>query len=144
MSIITSIRHHLGLARAFGLPGATSLAFRRRFGVRKAMKLRWHNDRVIVRPVESDPVVASAILGWAEYALSNRAQSALSGLAARWRAKGATPVIMDGGANVGYAALYFAHAFPDATIIAVEPNPETFRILQENCAAIPQSMMTTS
>jgi FkbM family methyltransferase len=134
MSILTSIRYHLGLVRAFGLPAAASLAVRRRFGLRKPMKLRWRRDSVIVRPRESDPVVASSIFGWDEYGIGDLAEKALSRLAARWRAKGGTPVIVDGGANVGYAALHFARKFPDATIIAVEPNLETFRVLEMNCA----------
>jgi len=47
-------------------------------------------------------------------------------LARKWRASGQTPVIIDGGANVGDAALHFARLYPEAVIIAVEPNPETF------------------
>lgn len=32
--------------------------------------------------------------------------------------------IIDGGANIGLASAYFAHRFPAATIIAVEPDKE--------------------
>jgi hypothetical protein len=134
MSMLTSLRHHLGLMRAFGLPAAVSIGFRRRFRLRKAVKVRWGRDKLIVRPHESDPNVASAVLGRTEYALGAAAEGALARLATRWRAKGATPIIIDGGANVGYAAVYFARTFPEATVIAIEPNAETFRVLQKNCA----------
>lgn len=138
MSILPSLRYHFGLTRAFGLPAAVSVGLRRRLGIRKPMNVRWHGESIMLRPRESDPVVASAVLGWDEYGMGDRAEAALNRLAARWHARGHTPVIIDGGANVGYAALYFARRFPKATIIAVEPNPETFRILEKNCSAHPQ------
>jgi FkbM family methyltransferase len=40
--------------------------------------------------------------------------------------------IMDLGANVGYASIYFAHFFPKARIIAVEPEVSNYRALLEN------------
>ena len=138
MPILNSLRYHLGLARAFGLPAAISLGIRRKLGMRKPLTLRWQGERIAVRPRESDPVVASSVLGWYEYALGERAETALSRLARKWRASGQTPVIIDGGANVGYAALHFARLYPEAVIIAVEPNPETFEMLRRNCAGQPQ------
>ncbi len=51
---------------------------------------------------------------------------------------GFTPrVILDGGANVGYASLFFARQFPEATVIAVEPEAENFRLLRHNTAGYP-------
>lgn len=41
-------------------------------------------------------------------------------------------VIVDAGANIGLATVYFANKFPDAKIIAIEPEKENFRILQMN------------
>lgn len=40
--------------------------------------------------------------------------------------------IIDGGANVGYASLYFANRYPEARIIAVEPEPSNFGCLNTN------------
>lgn len=40
--------------------------------------------------------------------------------------------ILDGGANIGLASLYWSSCFPDAEIVAVEPDPENFRILTKN------------
>jgi len=45
------------------------------------------------------------------------------------------PVILDCGANIGMSVLYFKYLFPDATIVAFEPNPNTFRLLKQNVAA---------
>lgn len=41
-------------------------------------------------------------------------------------------VILDVGANIGLAALYFRARFPDAEIVAVEPDPQTFAKLEQN------------
>lgn len=41
-------------------------------------------------------------------------------------------LIVDAGANVGYTAILFCHMFPNAAIIAVEPDPGNFAILKMN------------
>lgn len=46
-------------------------------------------------------------------------------------------LIIDGGANIGYASIYFANKYPDAQIIAVEPDPENCALFRKNCAAYP-------
>jgi len=43
--------------------------------------------------------------------------------------------IIDAGANVGYAALYFATQYPSAKILAIEPEAGNFALLQKNTAA---------
>src|SRR5262249_44431289 len=43
-------------------------------------------------------------------------------------------VIIDAGANVGYASVFFAETFPKARIIAIEPEPANFALLQQNTA----------
>lgn len=45
------------------------------------------------------------------------------------------PHILDLGANIGLASLYFLRLFPRAHITAVEPDPEICRYLRENIAA---------
>ncbi len=40
--------------------------------------------------------------------------------------------IIDGGANVGFATVFFANKFPEAKIIAVEPEVSNFEMLIEN------------
>ncbi len=43
-----------------------------------------------------------------------------------------TPVIIDAGAHIGLATLYFKKLYPHARIIAIEPNPDTGPIFEEN------------
>ena len=45
--------------------------------------------------------------------------------------------IIDAGANVGVASLYFAHRFPQARIVAVEPEASNFTTLIANCSEHP-------
>lgn len=45
-----------------------------------------------------------------------------------------TPLIIDGGANIGMAVVYFKKHFPEATILAFEPSPEAFLLLTNNVA----------
>ncbi|WP_169743374.1 FkbM family methyltransferase [Knoellia sinensis] len=40
--------------------------------------------------------------------------------------------IVDAGANTGLASVYFAERFPDARIIAIEPDDGNFEILERN------------
>ncbi len=43
-----------------------------------------------------------------------------------------TPLIIDAGAHIGIATLYFKKMFPGARIIAIEPNPTSFKLLEQN------------
>jgi len=42
------------------------------------------------------------------------------------------PLIIDGGSNIGMSILYFKHVYPKARVLGFEPDPNVFRILQEN------------
>jgi FkbM family methyltransferase len=46
-------------------------------------------------------------------------------------------VIVDAGANVGLASVFFAHRFPEARIIAIEPEARNFALLAANVAEYP-------
>lgn len=45
--------------------------------------------------------------------------------------------IIDGGANVGFSSIFFAHAYPQARVFAVEPEESNFRMLLENTKFYP-------
>jgi len=49
-----------------------------------------------------------------------------------FRAENETPLILDCGANIGMATLYFKTLYPRCTIEAFEPDPPTFSTLKEN------------
>jgi FkbM family methyltransferase len=43
-------------------------------------------------------------------------------------------LILDCGANVGYSSAYFLSRYPQATVIAIEPDPDNFKLLERNLA----------
>ena len=45
--------------------------------------------------------------------------------------------IVDAGANIGMAAVFFANQYPNAQIFSIEPNGENFEILRKNTAPYP-------
>lgn len=50
----------------------------------------------------------------------------------------ATPAtVLDAGANIGLASVYFANRFPDAKIVAVEPESNNFEMLRMNTKRYP-------
>ena len=95
-------------------------------------RLRSSTHRVALRPTDSDVHVAAQIFGGREYALDDVRTEALRQIAADWRTRGVTPIIVDAGANVGYSSLFFADTYADAHVIALEPDPPTFEVLESN------------
>lgn len=55
-----------------------------------------------------------------------------------FEAKKQPKVIIDAGANIGMASVFFANAFPEATIIAIEPEETNFAVLKKNVAPYPK------
>jgi len=55
-----------------------------------------------------------------------------------YEAAGEPRVIFDLGANAGFATLYFSRRYPDATIVAVEPDPVTYKRLEHNVGNLPR------
>jgi FkbM family methyltransferase len=49
--------------------------------------------------------------------------------------------IVDCGANVGYASVYFANRYPRARIVSIEPEPSNFKALVANTAAYPNIIL---
>ncbi|MBM3620880.1 MAG: FkbM family methyltransferase [Alphaproteobacteria bacterium] len=45
--------------------------------------------------------------------------------------------VVDGGAYIGLSSLWLARDYPEATIFAVEPDPDNFAMIQRNTAAWP-------
>ena len=133
-----SIAHHIiGLNRAFGTIKTAEILCRRAVRASAAMSIPVSvgaktNRPVLLRPTDSDLFVASQVFGWQEYSLPKSLTTSLSRLAQTWRSKNIVPVIVDAGANAGYSALYFSALFPEAEIIAIEPNPASFNFLMRN------------
>ena len=91
--------------------------------------------RIRVRPNGSDVEVVRQVWRDRQYAI---AQAAHRERAARYeaeiRARGNVPVIVDAGANIGPASLWFAQEYPQAHIVAVEPDAANLAMAQANCA----------
>ncbi len=54
-----------------------------------------------------------------------------------WHFSGNPKVIVDAGANIGLTTVFYANKYPNATIIAIEPEPANFQMLKENTASYP-------
>ena len=52
---------------------------------------------------------------------------------ARIRKAGKLPLIIDAGAMIGAAAVFFALLYPDGVIVAIEPERTNFAMLERNC-----------
>jgi FkbM family methyltransferase len=52
----------------------------------------------------------------------------------KFASKAETPFIIDCGANIGLSLLYFKNYYPSSRIIAFEPDPDLFQILEKNIA----------
>ena len=95
---------------------------------------------VQVRAGESDVATLRQIFIGGEYDLSHPPALGVR-VAARYReilAQGSVPVIADIGANIGAASLWFRREYPQAAIVAVEPDPGNVAILRRNLDGRPR------
>lgn len=89
--------------------------------------------KVYMRPRTSDGVTFRKVFSKREYDLSVFPQYArIRDYYHSIISSGETPIIVDAGANVGAASLWFAKTFPEAYIIAIEPDPENASICRRN------------
>jgi FkbM family methyltransferase len=86
--------------------------FRRKFSI----KVKYAEQPVVVRGRTSDVTVFYEIFALRIYKIPKKE----------------VVTIIDVGANVGYASIYFAHFFPNARILAVEPEHSNYQTLAEN------------
>ena len=75
---------------------------------------------VRLRLESSDVVTFEKIFVWQEYAFSHCSKAS---------------IIMDCGANAGFSAMWYALGFPYATIIALEPDEDNYKMLLKNTEA---------
>lgn len=87
------------------------------------VKVKGITHPVRIRPRTSDKYVFEQIFVEEDYNVECERQP-------RW--------IIDGGANVGYASLYFANRYPSAQVLAIEPSEANFHELQNNIALYPK------
>jgi FkbM family methyltransferase len=97
--------------------------------------------RATVRPRDSDVGTLRQVFRDQEYQVTSGAMQAR--IMARYDeicAAGGKPVIVDAGANIGAASLWFAQTFPRAAVVAIEPDPRSAEILRENLKGIPSAV----
>lgn len=85
------------------------------------------------RDSRADEAVVSQTFKQGQFLLSFTHGKWLEELYMVMLSKGEKPLIIDGGGNIGTAAVYFATKFPSAHIVSVEPDGANFSLIQRNC-----------
>jgi len=90
------------------------------------MSIPGYEAEVTVRPGTSDMQVFDSIFIEEQYSVDLLSEDFKPGL------------IIDAGANIGLSTIYLASRFPEAEIIAIEPEPSNFELLQQNVRRFPK------
>lgn len=133
MNLLRTVWRRLGLKYRFD----RAVRYARRFGVSGALALRRRlrgqglidvvipgvAHSIVLRAGTADVRTFEKIFVWNDYDLAYPP---------------GVRTIVDAGANIGLSAVYFANRFPDATVLALEPERENFALLTRNVAAYPR------
>jgi FkbM family methyltransferase len=133
--------------KAFGLARGTNaylfhaLPRLSRFAEREAKSMRIPSVQhpIWLRPATTDWYVMEQIFIDQGFSLSRWPghERAMRSNYERMLERGQTPVILDCGAHIGLAALWFAQQFRRARIFAVEPAQDNFELLRQNVSFHP-------
>lgn len=94
--------------------------------------------RIYLRVGTSDPEIVGQIFVDKAFSLANFPRlDELKHWLAACRSSGKRPLIIDAGANIGLSALSFYAQISDATVVAIEPDPENFALLVANTEDTP-------
>ena len=96
---------------------------------------------VCVRSGDSDMEVLRSVFVSRVYDLPEPAAARVE---ARYEAilkSGGKPIIVDAGANIGAASLWFGARFPEARLVAIEPDPTNVALLRRNLAGRSQCVV---
>ena len=88
-----------------------------KIGLTNNIKLKNIEHKIALRPNTSDVTTFKHIFAHGDYDISIKPEPKL---------------IIDAGANIGLASIYFANRYPSAKIIAVELAPSNFQVLLKN------------
>jgi FkbM family methyltransferase len=91
----------------------------------------------MVEAMRQRSVRRAQIFGTREYDLGTDVTSRLNLVSTSWLEEGIQPLIIDGGANVGYSSIFFSSTYPNAKIIALEVDPRTYTMLEANVSHRP-------
>lgn len=140
--LLTKAHYFAQLANGLGIVGAIRAQFGNFLGKNytplrsrvTTAKIRYLKHPIFHRMGTSDWRVFQDILLQQEYDVPYPTHSeAVSTFYRRALSSSKRPVIIDCGANIGMASVWYAHRFPEALIYAIEPEPENFSMLLKNC-----------
>lgn len=122
MSLATSFKYHYA---AYGLRGPFLAALARLFESRRETMVIYEGFKhpMYLRVRSSDTALFTEIIKQKSY---------------NWNPPKPPKMIVDAGANVGLASIWFANRFPESRIVAIEPDPDNYRMLRKNTVAYPQ------
>lgn len=134
--------------RAYGLPGMGTLArhyFQMTHRARGALinfEIPSSNRKVHLRAGSSDWKVFTQVFLDDEYGVDTMwLHSSLRARYERILAEGKLPVIVDAGANIGLSSIRLSSIFPQAHLIALEPDVDNWRLAEKNCAGLPVTVI---
>ena len=120
MNIYRNLIKLLRYIRHLGLASGASIFFKIKTGNTNNIRLKELKHPFKLRKASSDIAVFHQVFINKEYKLK-------AGFNPRF--------IIDGGGNIGLAALYFANVYPDAKIVSVEPESDNYNMLIDNTRA---------
>lgn len=110
-------------------------AFRAKSGELVAVNMPDYAHTIWLRPGTSDMAAFERV--FLKNAMDGGEFAQQATVDARVAALGRRAVIIDGGANIGLTAVWFARSYPQATIYAVEPDSSNAAMLRRNTSAYP-------
>jgi FkbM family methyltransferase len=124
MRISTALSRLVRYLRGLGIFHGTRVFARVHFpGAVRSVKIPGYEAPVILRRSASDALVLEQIFVQQDYSCPFYTRS--------------PKVIVDAGANVGYSSVYFAKRYPEARVLAIEPDSDNFELLRSNIATYP-------
>lgn len=115
-------RRNYGIIRGMGLAIEIRRIAKNQTHEPQKLKIPFHAHPIYIRPSTVDSRVAAEVFGEMPFRESVPEDVRL---------------IIDAGAHIGLQTVYFAHRFPKAMIIAIEPEYGNFQMLLRNTAGYP-------
>lgn len=116
-------------------------AFAEKFGSGEAV-LRVGHRKIYVRRGNSDLSCVRQVIRDSEYKIdSEKIQDKLFADYKNIISNGRKPVIIDAGANIGAASIWFSDLYPLAAVVAIEPDQSNAALLRRNLAGVPGSIV---
>jgi FkbM family methyltransferase len=101
---------------------STDYEFERSNASRAGSENRWRDQDVVFRRGNSDITCLEKVFRTQDYKTPFPTEA---------------KVIVDAGANIGMATLYYSQVYPKAKIIAIEPESSNYKMLVKNCGNLP-------